>query len=84
MIKSTSETAFEEYIEHSLLEKSGWRQGSKVDWDVKLAVFAPEIIAFIKKTQPALWDQMQKLHGAELETKLIDALCKLDFSHLAV
>jgi type I restriction enzyme, R subunit len=76
VIKPTSETAFEGYIEHVLTGRSGWRKGSLEDWDVKLAVFKPEVLAFIKKTQPALWDQMQKLHGAELETKLIDALCK--------
>ena len=76
MIRRTPETAFEEYIEHALIERSGWRRGSNKDWDKKLAVFAPETIAFIKETQPALWDQMHKLHGAELETKLITSLCK--------
>ncbi len=76
MIRRTSEMAFEEYIEHALIEGSGWRRGSKEDWDVKQAVFAPETIAFIRETQPKLWDQMHKLHGAELEPKLVAALCK--------
>ena len=73
MIRATSEAAFEGYIEHVLTGRSGWRQGSLEDWDVKLAVFKPEAIAFIRETQPKLWNQMQKLHGAELETRLIAA-----------
>lgn len=76
MIKRTSEMAFEAYVEHVLIERSGWRQGSTGDWDVRRAVFAPEAISFIQETQPKLWDQMSGLHGAELETKLVDALCK--------
>ncbi len=68
--------AFEQYIEHALIERSGWRRGSKEGWDKKLAVFAPETISFIEETQPKLWVQMRKLHGAELESKLIAALCK--------
>lgn len=76
MANATSETAFEEYIEHVLLNQSGWRQGTNKDWDKERAIFAPEAIAFIKDTQPTLWEQMVKLHGAELEGKLILALCK--------
>ncbi len=75
MAKATSEMAFEAYIEHVLLERSGWRRGSNRDWDRERAVFAPEAVAFIKSTQPGLWEQMAKLHGAELEPKLVAALC---------
>lgn len=76
MIKPTSEEAFEGYIEHVLTGSSGWRKGSLRDWDVKFGVFAPEAVAFIRETQPKLWDQMHKLHGVELEAKLVAALCK--------
>ncbi len=72
----TSEEAFETYIQHVLLDQSGWLKGVNKDWDKERAVFAPEAIAFIKDTQPTLWEQMVKLHGAELEGKLILALCK--------
>ena len=76
MSKATAEAAFERYIEHSLIEQSGWRRGSPKGWDVNLAVFKSEAIAFIRETQPKLWDQMHRLHGAELETRLVAALCK--------
>ena len=76
MIRATSEEAFEAYIEQTLTGESGWRKGSPKDWDVNLAVFKREAVAFIRETQPKLWEQMQKLHGAEQETRLVAALCK--------
>jgi len=76
MVKATLEMAFEAYIEYVLLNQSGWREGTNKDWDKERAIFAPEAIAFIKDTQPTLWEQMSALHGAELEPKLVPALCK--------
>ena len=75
-MSQTSERAFEEYVEHVLLNQSGWSKGTNANWDKERAIFAPEAIAFIKDTQATLWQQMEKLHGAELESKLIAALCK--------
>ncbi len=72
----TTEMAFEAYIEHVLLDRSGWHRGTNRDWDKARAIFAPEVVAFIQDTQPTLWEQMATLHGAELESKLIAALCK--------
>ena len=74
MMNQTNETAFEPYIEHVLLTRSGWQQGTNQDWDKDRAIFATEAIAFIQDTQPAMWEQMDKQHGAELEPKLIVAL----------
>ena len=68
--------AFETYVEHVLLNRSGWRRGTNRDWDKGRAIFAPEVIAFIQDTQPRLWERMVKLHGAELEPKLLAALCR--------
>lgn len=76
MSKATSEMAFEKYIEYVLLNKSGWCQGTNKDWDKERAIFASEAIDFIRETQPALWEQMIKLHGTELDGKLALALCK--------
>ena len=69
-IKPTSESAIESYIEDVLLTQSGWRKGSVGDWDKDRAVFLAEAIALIQGTQPAVWDQMAGLHGAELAAKL--------------
>jgi type I restriction enzyme R subunit len=76
MLKVTSENAFEVYLEQVLHEKSGWHKLPKDGWDKANAYFPKEVVGFIQRTQTALWQQMEKLHGAELEPKLLDALLK--------
>lgn len=75
-MSQTTEQAFEAYVEHTLLKQSGWRQASDEHWDKGRALFPSETITFLQDTQPKLWKQMVKLHGAELEPKLVAALCK--------
>ena len=75
-MSQTTESAFETYVEHVLLSQSGWQQGTNKAWDKNRALFPSEVVAFIRDTQPSLWEQMGKLHGAELEPKLVAALCK--------
>ncbi|MCB0782359.1 MAG: type I restriction endonuclease subunit R, partial [Flavobacteriales bacterium] len=76
MAKVTSEAAFEAYLEEVLHEKSGWHKLPTTDWDRENAYFPKEVLGFIQRTQPKLWEQLAKLHGAELEPKLLDALLK--------
>lgn len=75
-MNQTNEKAFEDYVEHVLIHHSGWERVGKELWDKERAVIASEAVSFIQETQSALWNQMAKLHGTELETKLIGALCK--------
>lgn len=75
-MKPTTETAFEAYVEDVLLTRSGWRRGSLQGWDKDRALFVPEAVAFIQDTQTALWAQMRKQHGPELEPKVMAALCR--------
>ena len=72
----TNERAFESYLEETLVNKAGWGQGSNKDWDKQLALFPVEVTAFIKDTQPALWQEMENLHRDELSGKLIATLAK--------
>jgi len=74
-MKATTEKAFEAYIEGSMAER-GWLTGSKMLWDKNRALFPGYVIDFIRDTQPALWEQMEKLHGDELAQKLIETLVK--------
>ncbi len=74
-MKAITEKAFEVYIQETLTKK-GWVEGSNIVWDRKQALFPEYIFAFIKDTQADLWGQMDKLHGAELPAKLIEALAK--------
>ncbi len=76
MSKQTTEYAFESYLEEILFKKSGWSAGSNKDWDKELALFPAELIAFIQDTQPALWQELEKMHGGELTEKLIVSLRK--------
>jgi len=76
MLKVTSEHAFETYLEEVLFEKSGWHKLPITGWDRANAYFPDEVVGFIQRTQPALWEQMEKLHGTELREKLLDTLLK--------
>jgi type I restriction enzyme R subunit len=74
-MKATTEKAFEAYTEEMLF-KQGWSALSNELWDKKLALFPSLLINFIQTTQGSLYEQMTKLHGSELDAKLIEALIK--------
>ena len=76
MLNVTSEHAFETYVEEMLLEQSEWHKLPVAGWDKANAYFPQEVLGFIQRTQGPLWQQMHKLHGAELEPKLLDTLRK--------
>jgi len=69
------ERAFEDAIEHHLLE-DGWRKGDWKDFDSSNAVDANEAITFISNSQPELWAELRKQHGAGLKKSLIEWLVK--------
>lgn len=71
-----TEKAFETYIEESLMFRGGWQQGTNKEWDKKHALFPERIISFLKDTQAELYKRMQKLHGDELDDKIIGTLIK--------
>jgi type I restriction enzyme R subunit len=75
-MSQTNERAFESYVEEMLLTGSGWEQGNTTDWDVEKALFPARILAFIRATQPRLWEEMHALHGTAIETMIIAALVK--------
>ena len=76
MSSQTSEKVFESYVEEILMHSSGWKDGDKKEWNQELALFPTEVLRFLRATQPRLWSQMEKLHGTELEPKVIQALTK--------
>jgi type I restriction enzyme R subunit len=76
MSSQTTEKAFESYVESILLEKSGWTPGDVTQWDVDKALFPERVLAFLRDTQPKLWEQMRALHGAGLEALAISTLIK--------
>ncbi len=74
-MKATTEKAFEAYTQETMAAR-GWIAGSNLVWDKTGALFPEYVIAFIKSTQGGLWAQMEKLHGGELSSKLVDMLVK--------
>ena len=75
MSTHTNEVAFESTVE-SMLLGGGWRKGDLGEWDVDRALFPARAVAFIRDTQPELWAGMDALHGANLESTLIETLVK--------
>src|SRR5882724_8736682 len=76
MSSQTSEKVFETYVEEILHDKAGWQRGDKSEWDQARALFPSRIVSFLQTTQPKLWEEMKALHGAGLESLLINALAK--------
>lgn len=72
----TTEKAFESYVETILLTKAGWQTGDATGWDEARALFPTQITGFLQDTQPKLWAEMEKLHGAGLPQILVNALAK--------
>src|SRR5262245_56455687 len=75
-MSQTTERAFETYVEEILLRKGNWRSGTNAEWDKARALFPARVFAFIKETQPKLWEEMEKLHSTGLETLVLTTLVK--------
>ncbi|MBP7795884.1 MAG: DEAD/DEAH box helicase family protein [Elusimicrobiales bacterium] len=67
----TNEKAFEEAIEQSLIEHGGYVKGDPADFDRTLALDYRTLFRFIKDTQKDTWDNLAKIHGAEIEKKFL-------------
>ena len=75
MTTHTNEFAFETTVE-SMLLAGAWQKGNREEWDVDRALFPARALAFIQDTQSELWAEMSALHGASLESTLIETLVK--------
>jgi len=76
MSDQTTEAAFESYVEEILLTHSGWKSCNRAEWDKERALFPAQVFTFLQTTQPELWAEMKNLHGAGLETLLLNTLVK--------
>jgi type I restriction enzyme R subunit len=66
------EIAFErEICEH--LGGNGWlyEEGSAAAYSRELALYPPDLIAWVQEAQPEAWEVLQKNHGAKAETTLL-------------
>jgi len=76
MNNQTTERAFEEAIEHSLLEHGGYIKGNPADFSRELALDPKTLFAFFQETQPKTWKRISEIHAASIESKLLQRLCK--------
>jgi type I restriction enzyme R subunit len=70
------EKAFESAIEYDLLTNRGWTKAQQAYFDQERALDPTQLFPFIKETQSETWDALEKLHGTNTETMLLDDLCK--------
>jgi len=71
----TTEKAFEENIENSLLSKpGGYLKGDPAAYDRELALDTAALLKFIKDTQKDEWDKLAGVHGADTEKKFLSRL----------
>src|SRR6266568_3554597 len=70
------EITFEDAIETYLIAHGGYRKGNPEEFDRNLALNKNTIFAFLQDTQPKEWEKLQKTHGNEIETKVIQRLHK--------
>jgi len=66
------EIAFErEICEH--LGANGWlyQDGAAADYNRKLALYPPDLIAWVQQAQPEAWQVLQKNHGSKAEATLL-------------
>ncbi len=70
------EIAFEDAIEHHLLSLAGYANGDSANFDRERALDPTVFVPFVKETQPETWESLEKLHGSETESIVLDDLCK--------
>jgi type I restriction enzyme, R subunit len=71
-----TESAFESTLVDWLLEHGGYAAGEVSGFDRERALFADELLSFIRATQPERWQALEKQHGDNLGRGLVDQLVK--------
>lgn len=77
MSRLHEEVSFETEV-CAVLASSGWlyRTGDAQLYDRKRALFPPDLVAWIRETQPKAWEELEKTHGGGAEAVLLDRLRK--------
>ena len=71
-----TEWDFETAIEHGLISNGGYAKGDPATYDPATALFPDEVIAFIRASQPARWDQLDAMLKGRTAATIIDSLTK--------
>jgi type I restriction enzyme R subunit len=76
MIPVHKEIHLEDQIEDHLLRKGGYLPGDREEFDPTKALFPDETIRFLKATQPKQWQQLERLHGENTASVILNDLLK--------
>ncbi|MEA3414667.1 MAG: type I restriction endonuclease [Thermodesulfobacteriota bacterium] len=76
MTTGTTEQAFEEAIEKSLIDNGGYAKGDPSDFSREPAFDPKTIFAFLKDTQSQSWEKLSETHGSQTESKILQRLFK--------
>lgn len=71
-----TETDFEHAIEYGLITNDRYRKGDPKAFDPATALFPDEVIAFVRESQPARWDQLVAMLKDRTAATVIDSLTK--------
>lgn len=66
-----TEKGFENAIESSLLASGGFVQGDPNNFNRELALDQNILVAFLKDSQPDVWDKLEVVHGSDAATKIV-------------
>lgn len=69
------EIDFEATIERELLER-GYLKGDAAEFEASYALTIKDFFRFVEATQPEVWAQLDKEHGAKRNEGVFDALVK--------
>jgi type I restriction enzyme R subunit len=69
-----TEKAFEEAIEHHLIEEGGYHRGNPDDFDRELALDKGVLLSFLRTSQPDKWEKSVSTHGGVVESKILKRL----------
>ena len=69
-----NEHAFEEYIAGELVAGGGYLRGNPDNFSRDLALDISILLKFIKDTQDVKWEELEEIHGGEVEEKFLKRL----------
>jgi type I restriction enzyme R subunit len=70
------EIDFENDIEQALIGTGGYVKGDPAAYDAESALFPPEVVDFVRRTQPKIWERLEKLDVGKAAVMLLDSLVK--------
>jgi type I restriction enzyme R subunit len=73
--QNLKERNFENAIVRDFLD-AGYSQGDPKQFDAGIALFPDELFAFLEASQPSVWAELSKNHGAQLRPAILDELQK--------